>query len=124
MIPFVLHVTLRWIRSVYPIVVFCGYLMAFFVAFAFVFMLPIGALGVVFLSLMALIPVVIVWSALNLVERKLAARKLRDGTCPACGSGEAQRIEGEGEVGYSCRSCSARFTSRGEDIILPEPLPG
>ena len=124
MIPFVLHAALRWTRSVYPIAVFCAYLMAFFVAFTFVFMLPIGALGVVFLSLMALVPVVIVWSLLNLVERKLAARKIRSGTCPACGSREAQRSEGEGEVGYSCRSCSARFTLRGEDIVLPEPLPG
>ncbi len=118
-----LHAAVRWIRIVYPVVVFCVYVMAFFVAFAMVFMLPIGALGVVFVSLMSLVPVVIVWALIRLVERSMAIRMLRRGVCPVCHEQFATSVNDLGDVAFTCAGCGARFTAKGEDILLPDPSP-
>lgn len=117
-----IHTALRATRRVYPGVVFGCYLLAFVAAFAMVFMLPIGALGLVFISLMALIPVVFGWGILCALERFFAVRKLRSGLCPICASrsvvGGEQAPSGE----YSCLDCGGRFSSKGEDIDLPEAV--
>jgi hypothetical protein len=118
-----LHTIVRWIRRVYPGVVFGGYLIAFLLAFTMVFMLPIGALGMVFLAVMALIPVVALLALVKAVERPLALRKLRRGDCPACdvGSITTSHDSGSDRVGvqnahYACGACGSRFSDRGEDI--------
>jgi len=113
-----LHTIVRWIRLVYPGVVFGGYLIAFIFAFTMVFMLPIGALGMVFLAVMALIPVVAILAVVKAVERPLAIRKLRRGTCPACDAAAilvTDSCEGSGGQGYACSACGALFSARGED---------
>jgi len=122
-----LHSIVRWIRKVYPGVVFGGYLIAFILAFTMVFMLPIGALGMVFLAVMALIPVVAILAVVKALERPLAIRKLRRGTCPVC---DATAIvvkdsrEGSGGQGYACGACGALFSVRGEDIdVEPDTQP-
>ena len=99
-----IHTIVRMIRECYPGVVFGGYLLAFFVAFAMVFMLPIGALGLVFLALMALIPVVAILGIVRAIERPLALEKLRAGRCPACG---AKSIEPPSTASENCYECAA-----------------
>jgi hypothetical protein len=121
-----LHTIVRWIRKVYPGVVFGGYLIAFILAFTMVFMLPIGALGMVFLAVMALIPVVALLAVVKAVERPLALQKLRRGKCPAC---EVSSIvpkdlpDGSGGTGYACGACGALFTARGADIEVDAEIP-
>jgi hypothetical protein len=113
------HSIVRWIRKVYPGVVFGAYLLAFLLAFTMVFMLPIGALGLVFIALMALIPVVAILGVVKAVERPLAIRKLRRGVCPACDVAAIVARDASvvrGEAGYACGSCGALFNSRGEDV--------
>ena len=114
-----LHTAVRWIRKVYPGVVFGGYLIAFILAFTMVFMLPIGALGMVFLAVMALIPVVALLAVVKAVERPLAIRKLRRGVCPACEMASITArdpVVGGGGAGYACGACGALFSARGDDI--------
>lgn len=115
-----LHTIVRTIRQFYPGVVFVGYLLAFFVAFALVFMLPIGALGMVFLALMALIPVVFLLGIVRAIERPLALKKLRANRCPAC---DARAIEPPGaDHGdlYRCTNCGSHFSASGEDADAPD----
>lgn len=102
--------------------VFGGYLLAFFVAFAMVFMLPIGALGLVFLALMALIPVVAVLGIVRAIERPLALGKLRAGRCPACAEKSIEPPSTANENCYECAACHERFSARGEDVAAPEQI--
>ena len=117
-----IHTIVRMIRECYPGVVFGGYLLAFFVAFAMVFMLPIGALGLVFLALMALIPVVLILGIVRAIERPLALEKLRAGRCPACSAKSIQPPSTASENCYECAACHERFSARGEDVAAPEPI--
>lgn len=117
-----IHTIVRTIRKFYPGVVFGGYLLAFFVAFAMVFMLPIGALGLVFLALMALLPIVLVLGIVRAVERPLALEKLRSGRCPACGAKSIQAPSSASENCYECAQCHERFSARGEDVAAPEQI--
>lgn len=108
-------------------VVFGCYLLAFVTAFAMVFMLPVGALLLVFVGLMGLIPVVTVAVALRAFERPLARAKLQRGDCPACGEHAIESVSGAlesagaGGAAHFCRACGTGFSQRGEDMVLPEP---
>lgn len=119
------HSVLRWIRQVYLGVAFAGYMLAFLVAFTMVFMLPIGAFAMLFLALMALVPVAALLSLIKAAERRLALRKLSRGTCPACGAAALSRMaEGSDAAavgGMACGACSMRFNGRGEDMDTDAP---
>lgn len=115
-----LHTIVRTIRQLYPGVVFGGYLLAFFVAFALVFMLPIGALGMVFLAAMALIPVVFLLGIVRAIERPLALKKLRANRCPACDARAIEPPSADHSELYRCKSCGVHFSLRGEDAELPD----
>ncbi len=117
-----IHTIVRTIRRFYPGVVFGGYLLAFFVAFAMVFMLPIGALGMVFLALMALIPVVLILGIVRAIERPLALEKLRTGRCPACNERAILPPLSAQSDCYECSICRERFSARGEDVAAPESV--
>ncbi|MSR43983.1 MAG: hypothetical protein EXS15_01295 [Phycisphaerales bacterium] len=114
-----LHTIARRIRSAYPAVVFGGYLVAFFLAFVMVFMLPIGALALVFVGLLALVPLVVVWGIVRMVEKPLALGKIRQGICPACASHAIHWVESDG--GFRCSNCSMRFGPRGDDLAQLDP---
>ncbi len=118
-----MHSAIRSIRGAFPVVVFCGYLLAFFAAFTMVFMLPIGALGLVFLALMALVPVVATWVVLVAIERPLARAKLVRGVCPACSGRVRECLQEQGPASFECLACVRSFSSKGEDIELPDPSP-
>lgn len=117
-----IHAMLRAIRRLYPGIVFGFYLLAFLAAFAMVFMLPIGALGLVFLALMALIPVVIAWGVLCALERSFALGKLRRGVCPKCSSTSVVGGKSDPTGEFACLECGGRFSPRGEDLVLPESI--
>ncbi len=112
-----LHTIARTIRRYYLGVVFAGYLLAFGLAFVMVFALPIGALGMVFLALMALIPIVCIWMILCAVERRLALAKLRRGCCPVCSGNSARACEVSEGVSFRCETCRGNFSARGEEIV-------
>ncbi len=112
------HTITRTLRRYYLGVVFGCYLFAFTLAFILVFALPIGALALVFVAVMALIPVVAFWSALCAIERRLALCMLRSGSCPQCRSDSIAACEDLGGVAYRCQSCRGCFSARGEDVAV------
>ncbi len=113
------HTLVRTIRRYYAGVVFGGYLLAFLLAFAMVFMLPIGALGLVLLGLLALVPLVFLLAIVRTIERPLALAKLRAGRCLACNAVAIRKSSQSGSDSYACEACGKGFSARGEDI--PEP---
>ncbi len=118
------HTLLRTLRRYYLGVVFAAYLLSFGLAFVMVFALPIGALSMVFLAVMALIPAVACWSILCALERRFALRKLNRGRCPGCNGHTIGQVEGNANASFQCAQCRGCFSSRGEDVEGEEPSPG
>ncbi|MSQ90716.1 MAG: hypothetical protein EXS01_04885 [Phycisphaerales bacterium] len=110
------HTLIRTIRRFYPGVVFGGYLLAFFLAFVMIFMLPIGSLALVLLGVLGLIPVVIGLWVVRAIERPLALGKLRRGICPVCGLPTIEPPLVGGSDSYRCTGCAMRFSARGEEV--------
>ncbi|MSR69287.1 MAG: hypothetical protein EXS17_02950 [Phycisphaerales bacterium] len=119
-----LHTIARTLRRYYLGGAFACYLLSFVLAFVMVFALPIGALGMVFLALMALIPVVICWTILCAVEHRLALSKLRRGKCPTCNCNAVTTWEGVAGVTFRCAGCRDCFSESGQDVAVEESAAG
>ncbi|MBL9121126.1 MAG: zf-TFIIB domain-containing protein [Phycisphaerae bacterium] len=103
----------RAVAEAFKFVAFGGFVVAFFVAFAFVFILPVVPL---FLIISAPFVLVLCWIASDLLgalEQAIARRSLRRGKCPACENG-IERFRFDGQEIHECGHCRRIFESDGD----------
>ncbi len=95
-------------------VVFWTYLLAFAVAFCFVFIFPQVTLILLFLAIFGLIFAVIGRAILNAAECFLARRILRADRCPRCASPGRMAPNSAGRC--VCAACGTSFDPRGSEL--------
>lgn len=117
-----LYRILHKVTSTYPFVVFWGYVGAFMLAFAFVFVFPPITIVLVFVAVLC-VPIVFLTRMILIVPQHMLARYvLKRGACPRCGE-FVVAATGETEHDWHCVSCGAHYTKHGEEIeVLPDPL--
>ena len=109
----------RAVAEAFKFIAFGGFVLAFFVALAFVFILPIVPLFLIIASPFCLVLCWIASDLLSVTEKAVARRGLRRSTCPACFH-PLERFEVEGEPIHECVQCRRIFESDG-DIWQPSP---
>ena len=103
----------RAIAESFKLIAFGGFVAMFFVAFTFVFILPIVPL---FLIIAAPFVLVVSWIAsdiLSAVEQALARAGIRRGRCAACGADLVAERSGE-QVTHGCSGCGRVFDADGD----------
>ncbi len=117
--PPMLYRIARAVAEAFKFVAFGGFIVAFFTAFAFVFILPIVPL---FLIISAPFVLVLCWitsDILSNVEKYLARRALRADRCPACASSVERFVVGK-ELVSECPACRRLYEADG-DIWQQDP---
>jgi hypothetical protein len=106
-----LYRIVRAVHRWYFYVVFALYVLAFFTAFALMF-IPIVTIGILLASLYSLVLVVGVEKVMGWLEMALARRRLAQGACPQCASPvaavDATRCE--------CTGCRAVYEPSGVEL--------
>jgi hypothetical protein len=109
----------RAVAEAFKFVALGGFIVAFFTAFAFVFILPIVPL---FLIISAPFVLVLCWltsDILSNLEQFLARRALRGDRCPACAAGIERFVVGK-ETVSECPACRRIYEADG-DIWQRDP---
>lgn len=112
-----LYLFLRTINVGLPCVLLMLFISAFVLAFAMMFVYPLGSLILVFLGLGGLWGSAILRKLANIGQLRLARSMLRQGLCPNCGNSRSDNIE------LSCEDCKVRFDTGGIMIGEAEPNP-
>lgn len=108
---------LRICNAWYGIVVLWICVLAFFLAFALMFVFPQGTLLLLFLGLAGLGLAMIGGGLLNRWQCWLALRTLRGGRCPVCRAGIAESTESDHH--WQCVNCGAMYDHTGAQIEHP-----
>jgi hypothetical protein len=103
----------RAVAEAFKFIAFGGFILAFFVAFAFVFILPIVPLFLIIASPFVLVLCWLASDILSATEHALARRAIRRGACPACSSA-MERLTVDGESISECPECSRIFAADGD----------
>lgn len=96
--------------------VFWAYVGAFVLAFAFIFILPPVALGLVLFGVMSLVIWLGIGKVLRAADRALVRGMLREGRCPKCDRAGQPGLK-TGDDLWHCGSCGASYEPGGG---LPE----
>ena len=107
---------LRAVNRVYPFIVLAGYMLAFVLAFIFVFTFPLGALVLIIGSVLSLAFVVFFGETLSGIEGILTRHALKNNRCPACRTGPIQKNAEH----FQCLGCGARFHFDGAQLSADE----
>lgn len=103
---------LRRFNRGYAFGVFAIYLVAFGIAFLFIFIFPPATLALLFVSIFGLLVVQGLGFILRAVERRWNRKRLVQGRCPACGAAAlAAMPDAPGAV--RCGACDARHDASG-----------
>lgn len=103
----------RAVAEAFKFAAFGGFIVAFFTAFAFVFIMPIVPL---FLIISAPFVLVLCWitsDVLGTLEQGIARRALRASRCPACGHGIESKTIAKDTV-HCCGDCGRMFQADGD----------
>ncbi len=103
----------RAVAEAFKFVAFGGFIVAFFTAFAFVFIMPIVPL---FLIISAPFVLVLCWitsDVLGAAEQGIARRALRARRCPACGHGVESKTMAK-ETVHCCGDCRRMYQPDGD----------
>ena len=94
------------------------FIAAFVLAFALMFVYPLGSLILVFLGLGGLWGSAILRKLASIGQLRVARSLLKKGLCPNCGIPRSDNIE------HACEKCEARFESGGSMIVETDPDAG
>lgn len=108
----VIYRIIRAVSRAYFYVAFAGYVLAFVVAFAFMF-IPIVTIVILLLSLYSLVFVAGAGQAIGSIERWMARGYLRRGECPRC---RERIVGGESIPAFMCGGCGTGFGTDGEEV--------
>jgi hypothetical protein len=103
----------RSIAEGFKFVAFGGFVVAFFIALAFVFILPIVPLFLIISAPFALVGCWLASDLLSAVEQALGRRGVRRGICPACHHG-LERFTVDGVHIHECAHCRRIFEEDGD----------
>ncbi|MFM1883791.1 MAG: hypothetical protein RJA05_2200 [Planctomycetota bacterium] len=109
---------LRQLNRAYGYAVFGIYLVAFGIAFLFVFIFPPATLALLFISIFGLLFFNALGFMLRTIERRWNRARLDKGRCPECGAAALSAIVG-GAGGVRCGACDAMHDAQGA-WIKPE----
>lgn len=100
-----IYAILHYLNECYPYVLMGVFILAFFVAFAMMFIMPQISLLLLFVGLYSLAIAVGAWKLSRYVERRIARALLDRGVCPHCGH------EFDGPFISPCPSCLTNYES-------------
>ena len=106
-----LYLILRSFNAGTSCVLLVLFIAAFVLAFALMFVYPLGSLILVFLGLGGLWGSAILRKLASIGQLRVARSLLRQRLCPNCGNQRSDNIE------LACEQCEARFESGGSMII-------
>jgi ribosomal protein L37AE/L43A len=107
----VLYRFVRLINAHYALAIFWVYVLAFVVAWALVFVFPLGPLLLLFIGLAGLGFAVIGMKIMEAVERALARSQIHQGICPVCR--EHALHERREDRTLHCDACHSAFQPGG-----------
>jgi hypothetical protein len=108
-----LYRVVRVINEWYAISVFWAYLGLFLVAFALVFVFPLGPILLLFLGLAGLGVAIIAGKLLRQMQLSLARHALAQGRCPRCQFAMPQHHPLQ--ESWTCIHCGSQFGIRGDE---------
>ena len=91
------------------------FIAAFVLAFALMFIYPLGSLILVFFGLGGLWGSAILRKLASIGQLRVARSLLRQGLCPNCGNPRSDNIE------HACEKCEACFETGGIMIVSSDP---
>lgn len=111
-----LYAIFHYVNECYPYILMGVYIIAFFIAFAMMFIMPQISLLLLFVGLYSLAVAVGVWKLSKYVERRLAQALLDRGVCPHCGHAAAPPFISP------CPSCLTNYETHAAEGAAPPAL--
>ena len=108
-----LYRLVRFMNEWYALSVLWAYLALFLLAFALIFVFPLGPILLLFLGLAGMGVVVVTGRLLRGTQHKLARHALAHGRCPRCESAASSQI-GLNQS-WTCPQCGTRFGAHGDE---------